>query len=68
MNASINGLLNFAQRKSLHGFIEAADGYCLSDAEARAYLRWCSLNGYTDLASAPDYHEVKDKLPKQGKI
>jgi hypothetical protein len=62
MNASINGLLKFFRRKSLAGLIECADGYTLSDEEARAYLKWCSSNGYTDLKSAPDYHEIKDKL------
>lgn len=64
MNASINGLLVFARRKSLHGLIETANGRPLTDAEARAYLRWCSLNGYTDLDSAPGYDEVKNKLMK----
>lgn len=62
MNASINGLLQFARRKSLAGLIQCADGDTLSDAEARAYLKWCSLQGYADLKSAPDFYNVKDKL------
>jgi hypothetical protein len=65
MNASIPGLLAYFKKKNLNGIVVAGDGYSLSDSEARAYLRYCSLHGYADLSSAPDYHEIKDKLPLQ---
>lgn len=64
MNANIAGLLAFCKKRNIGGLIVTADGYALSDTEARAYLRWCSINGYNDLYSAPDYNEVKDKLTK----
>lgn len=66
MNASIKGMRSYysdkRMRNKLRGIIQCADGYHLTPAEAWAFIVWCDENGIEDLYSAPDFHEVKDKL------
>lgn len=62
MDASLQGLLEYGKRRRLTGIIESDNGYSLSDAEARKYIKWALMNGYKYLSEVPDYEQVKDKI------
>lgn len=62
MDASLQGLLEYGKRRKLTDIIQSDNGYSLTDAEARRYIKWALLNGYKYLSEVPDYEEVKDKI------
>ena len=62
MDASLQGLLDWGKRRSLRDLIQSDNGYSLTDAEARRYVRWAIKQGYKYLSEVPDHEQVKDKI------
>lgn len=62
MDANLQGLWEYGKRRKLTNFIQSDNGYNLTDAEARKYIKWALLNGYKYLSEVPDYEQVKDKI------
>jgi hypothetical protein len=65
MNAYLVGFLEYInsyKKRNVGGWVTTDDGYNLSNAEVRAYVRWCVRNGYKYLYDAPPFETVKDKL------
>ena len=62
MDASLQGLLIWGQRRSLRDLIQSDNGYSLTDAEARSYILWAITQGYKYLSEVPDYEQVKNKI------
>lgn len=62
MNMNLLDFLLYCKKRKVDNLIISDKGYCLSDKEVKAYVRWGIENGYTTLKELPEFEIVKDKL------